>query len=105
MGDSVVSKGKETLERAIRIVESTPKWGARVIYGDTDSLFILLKGKTREDAFKIGQEMADVVTQANPPPVKLKFEKVLQPSILQVRSFFSNKLKFHLLQFDYNFLL
>ncbi|XP_012150991.1 DNA polymerase zeta catalytic subunit isoform X2 [Megachile rotundata] len=85
IGDSVVSKGRETLERAIKIVESTPKWGAQVVYGDTDSLFILLPGRSREDAFDIGAEIADTVTAANPPPVKLKFEKVLQPSILQTK--------------------
>nr|XP_031826946.1 DNA polymerase zeta catalytic subunit isoform X1 [Nomia melanderi] len=85
VGDSVVSKGRETLERAIKIVESTPKWGAQVVYGDTDSLFILLPGKSKNDAFTIGAEIADTVTAANPPPVKLKFEKVLQPSILQTK--------------------
>ena len=79
-----MSKGKETLERAIKIVESTPKWGARVVYGDTDSLFVLLKGKSKDEAFEIGAEIADVVTAANPKPVKLKFEKVMQPCILQV---------------------
>ena len=84
VGDSIVSKGKETLERAIKLVETTPKWKARVIYGDTDSLFILLSGKSRYDAFKIGAEIADAVTATNPSPVKLKFEKVLQPCILQV---------------------
>lgn len=73
------------MERAIKIVESTPKWGARVVYGDTDSLFVLLAGKSREEAFAIGEEIADAVTAINPPPVKLKFEKVLYPSILQVR--------------------
>ncbi|XP_076378060.1 DNA polymerase zeta catalytic subunit isoform X1 [Megalopta genalis] len=85
VGDSVVSKGRETLERAIKIVEATPKWGAQVVYGDTDSLFILLPGKSKEEAFTIGAEMADTITAANPPPVKLKFEKVLQPSILQTK--------------------
>ncbi|XP_043488413.1 DNA polymerase zeta catalytic subunit isoform X1 [Polistes fuscatus] len=85
IGDSVVSKGRETLERAIKIVESTPKWGAKVVYGDTDSLFILLPGKSRKEAFKIGADMADTVTAANPPPIKLKFEKILQPSILQTK--------------------
>ncbi|CAL7952234.1 unnamed protein product [Xylocopa violacea] len=85
VGDSVVSKGRETLERAIKIVESTSKWGAEVVYGDTDSLFILLRGKSRKEAFAIGAEIADTVTAANPPPVKLKFEKVLQPSILQTK--------------------
>ncbi|CAK9831820.1 DNA polymerase zeta catalytic subunit [Anthophora retusa] len=85
VGDSVVSKGRETLERAIKMVESTPKWGAQVVYGDTDSLFILLRGRSRKEAFEIGAEIADTVTAANPPPVKLKFEKVLQPSILQTK--------------------
>ncbi|XP_018317331.1 DNA polymerase zeta catalytic subunit [Mycetomoellerius zeteki] len=85
IGDSVVSKGRETLERAIKLVETTPRWGARVVYGDTDSLFILLPGKSREEAFTIGEEIADAVTAINPPPVKLKFEKVLYPSILQTK--------------------
>ncbi|TGZ37682.1 DNA polymerase zeta catalytic subunit [Temnothorax longispinosus] len=85
IGDSVVSKGRETLERAIKLVETTPKWGARVVYGDTDSLFVLLPGKSREEAFTIGEEIADAVTAINPPPVKLKFEKVLHPCILQTK--------------------
>lgn len=68
------------------MVDTTPKWGARVIYGDTDSLFVLLKGKSREEAFVIGTEIADCVTAANPKPVKLKFEKVMQPCILQVKN-------------------
>ncbi|XP_015597697.1 DNA polymerase zeta catalytic subunit isoform X2 [Cephus cinctus] len=85
IGDSVVSKGRETLERAIKIVESKPEWGARVIYGDTDSLFVLLPGKSKAEAFKVGAEIADTVTAANPRPVKLKFEKVLHPAILQTK--------------------
>lgn len=84
VGDSVVSKGRETLERAIKMVESTERWGAKVVYGDTDSLFVLCPGRTKEDAFKIGEEIAEAVTKDNPPPVKLKLEKVYQPSILQV---------------------
>ncbi len=76
VGDSVVSKGRETLERAIRTIEGTSRWGARVVYGDTDSVFVLLKGRTKEEAFEIGQDMAAVITDENPKPVKLKFEKV-----------------------------
>jgi DNA polymerase zeta len=80
-----VSKARETLERAIRLVEATPGWGACVVYGDTDSLFVLVPGKSREQAFKIGAEIAEIVTLHNPKPVKLKLEKVYQPCILQVR--------------------
>lgn len=43
------------------------------------SMFVLLKGATKEQAFKIGNEIADAVTATNPKPVKLKFEKVMLP--------------------------
>ena len=36
VGDSIVRKARETLERSIQLVENTPRWGARVVYGDTD---------------------------------------------------------------------
>lgn len=80
----MVSKARETLERAIQLVESTSRWKARVIYGDTDSLFVLVPGRSREQAFAIGAEIAEAVTNDNPKPVKLKLEKVYQPCILQV---------------------
>lgn len=40
------------------------------------SLFVLLKGATKEQAFNIGRDIVDTVTATNPKPVKLKFEKV-----------------------------
>ncbi|XP_030578063.1 DNA polymerase zeta catalytic subunit isoform X2 [Archocentrus centrarchus] len=85
VGDSIVHKARETLERAIRMVNETKKWGARVVYGDTDSMFVLLKGATKEQAFKIGKEIAEAVTATNPKPVKLKFEKVYLPCVLQTK--------------------
>jgi DNA polymerase zeta len=85
VGDSVVSKGREALERAIRTIEEHPAWGARVVYGDTDSVFVLLPGRSKLEAFDIGEEMARVVTQDNPKPMKLKFEKVYLPCLLQTK--------------------
>uniref|UniRef100_A0A8C8SKD4 DNA polymerase zeta catalytic subunit n=1 Tax=Pelusios castaneus TaxID=367368 RepID=A0A8C8SKD4_9SAUR len=85
IGDSIVHKARETLERAIKLVNDTKKWGARVVYGDTDSMFVLLKGATKEQSFKIGQEIAEAVTATNPKPVKLKFEKVYLPCVLQTK--------------------
>ena len=64
------------------MIHSEPKWGGEVVYGDTDSLFIHLPGRTRDEAFHIGEDIAKVVTSANPKPVKLKFEKVYHPCIL-----------------------
>lgn len=71
-----MQSGRETLENTIRMVEGHPEWRARVVYGDTDSLFVLLEGRSREEAFRIGAEIAAAATAANPPPVTLKMEKV-----------------------------
>lgn len=93
IADSIVQTGRETLEKActrslsnwcsliqfpqaITYIESTSKWGARVVYGDTDSLFIYLSGKTKDQAFRIGHDIAETITAMNPAPIKLKFEKV-----------------------------
>ncbi|CCF59642.1 hypothetical protein KAFR_0H02330 [Kazachstania africana CBS 2517] len=82
LADSIVQTGRETLERAIELIESDENWGAKVVYGDTDSLFIYLPGKTREEAFTIGNEMSIAVSASNPEPLFLKFEKVYHPCIL-----------------------
>jgi len=36
-----------------------------------------LLGKTKEQAFAIGNEIAAAITAQNPAPIKLKFEKVI----------------------------
>lgn len=94
VADAIVQTGRETLEKvgprpdgeteadlerrccqALETIHANKEWGAKVVYGDTDSLFVYLPGKTKEDAFRIGNEMADTVTSMNPRPMKLKFEK------------------------------
>ena len=82
IADSIVQTGRETLEKAIALIHSVEKWGAEVVYGDTDSLFVYLKGRTKDEAFDIGREIAKTITSMNPRPVKLKFEKVYFPCVL-----------------------
>ncbi|KAG6482273.1 hypothetical protein ZIOFF_058904 [Zingiber officinale] len=82
LADSIVQCGRRTLEEAISFVNDHSKWKARVIYGDTDSMFVLLKGRDLEEAFRIGNEIASAVTSMNPYPVTLKLEKVYQPCFL-----------------------
>lgn len=53
-----------------------------MVYGDTDSVFVYFPGKTKDEAFQFGHEIADTVTKLNPPPIKLKFEKVYHPAVL-----------------------
>ena len=82
IADSIVQTARETLEKAIALIHSVKRWGAEVVYGDTDSLFIYLKGRSKDEAFDIGNDIADTITRSNPRPVKLKFEKVYFPCVL-----------------------
>lgn len=82
IADSIVQTARETLERAIALIHSVKRWGAEVVYGDTDSIFVYLKGRTKDEAFDIGNEIAETITKMNPKPVKLKFEKVYLPCVL-----------------------
>ncbi|KAG2233310.1 hypothetical protein INT48_007746 [Thamnidium elegans] len=82
IADSIVSTGREILERSIRLINETEKWGARVVYGDTDSVFVYFPGKTKDEAFILGNEIANTITKQNLAPIKLKFEKVYLPAVL-----------------------
>ncbi|MQM19565.1 hypothetical protein Taro_052570 [Colocasia esculenta] len=76
LADSIVQCGRKTLEMAISLINSHSNWNARVVYGDTD------RGRSLEDAFKIGNEIASTITSMNPKPVTLKMEKVYYPCFL-----------------------
>eukprot|EP01062_Namystynia_karyoxenos_P041988 TRINITY_DN3065_c0_g1_i1.p1 TRINITY_DN3065_c0_g1~~TRINITY_DN3065_c0_g1_i1.p1 ORF type:complete len:1589 (+),score=451.64 TRINITY_DN3065_c0_g1_i1:73-4767(+) len=82
IADSIVLMAKETLEATIRMVDTTSEWGAKVVYGDTDSLFVCVPGATLERAFEVGRAVVAKVAEANPEPVRLKLEKVYQPCVL-----------------------
>ncbi|ODV60720.1 DNA-directed DNA polymerase, partial [Ascoidea rubescens DSM 1968] len=82
VADSIVQTGREILEKSVEFIENNEKWNAKVVYGDTDSLFVCLMGKSKDEAFEIGREIAESVTKRNPKPIKLKFEKVYFPSVL-----------------------
>ncbi|XP_055816734.1 DNA polymerase zeta catalytic subunit [Solanum dulcamara] len=82
LADSIVQCARRTLESAISFVNTNHRWNAKVIYGDTDSMFVLLEGRSIEEAFRIGHEIASEVTAMNPNPVTLKMEKVYHSCFL-----------------------
>ncbi|CCE85551.1 Piso0_005157 [Millerozyma farinosa CBS 7064] len=81
LADSIVASGRELLTKSIRLIEDA-NLGAKVVYGDTDSLFVYLPGKSKVEAFSIGQELSSLISNSFPDPIKLKFEKVYHPSVL-----------------------
>jgi DNA polymerase zeta len=93
LADTIVECGRRTLTNAINLAN---KWGqdrdhiwkgCEVVYGDTDSIFLKLPGRTIKEAFAFGEDFCKAVTNANPPPIQLKLEKVYAFSLLQtVRS-------------------
>ena len=94
LADTIVLTARQTLQSAIDLVNRDEKWGAQVVYGDTDSLFVLVPGRSRQEAFRIGQEIVDRVTNANPAPVKLQMEKVYQPCFLMSKKRSVNEMLF-----------
>ncbi|CAI5495680.1 unnamed protein product [Closterium sp. Naga37s-1] len=48
-------------------------------------MFVLLEGRTRDQAFTIGNEIVTAVTALSPTPVALKLEKVYHPCVLQAK--------------------
>ncbi|KJH40962.1 DNA polymerase family B, partial [Dictyocaulus viviparus] len=85
VADAILGKGRETLERAISRVNEGNYGGAKVIYGDTDSMFVLVPGASKSEAFSIGRRIAADVTSDNPVPVVLKLEKVYVGCVLETK--------------------
>jgi DNA polymerase elongation subunit (family B) len=82
ISDAIIQSGRITLEKSIALIHSNTKWDARVVYGDTDSLFVSFPNRSKADAFAIGTEIVKTISDMNPLPIKLKFEKVYLPCIL-----------------------
>jgi len=91
LADTIVECGRRTLTNAINLANEWgrqvggPWEGCKVIYGDTDSLFVKLPGRSVSEAFQFGDELCNAVTASNPPPIQLKLEKVYHGSIMQTK--------------------
>ncbi|ODV79273.1 DNA/RNA polymerase [Suhomyces tanzawaensis NRRL Y-17324] len=81
VSDAIVATGREILTQSIELIEGGD-FGAKVVYGDTDSLFVYFPGKSKDEAFRIGKNIAEYVTNQFPDPIFLKFEKVYHPCVL-----------------------
>lgn len=89
LADAIVVMGKQALEASMREVQSeTSPWRSicpsrpRVLYGDTDSLFVQFHNCKLEAAFHIANWVCNHMTMQFPHPMKLQFEKVYMPCML-----------------------
>ncbi|RKP26760.1 hypothetical protein SYNPS1DRAFT_13724, partial [Syncephalis pseudoplumigaleata] len=82
LADAIVSYGRRLLEGTIRWINETEPSSTRVVYGDTDSIFVGVQGASIGNAFRVGDFIARSVTAMHPLPIKLKLEKVYLPCVL-----------------------
>ena len=89
ISDSILSMGRTMLKTAIEYIENKTPYELKVVYGDTDSLFISVKNKTKEESIEIGKKLAEEITKLNPEPIKLQFEKVYCPLIFNAKKHYA----------------
>lgn len=76
--------GRDRIQDAKRIVET--EFGGKVIYGDTDSIFIKFPTTDLAESIKFGQQAAERITSTiNRKPYKIEYEKTFYPFILFCR--------------------
>jgi DNA polymerase elongation subunit (family B) len=54
----------------------------QVIYAQTDSVFVHFPSASPAEAVSLGQQVAQLVTAQLPPPIELKYERVMSPFLL-----------------------
>ncbi|TUF20349.1 DNA polymerase zeta catalytic subunit [Bagarius yarrelli] len=60
---NIIHKARETLERAIKLINDTKKWGAKVVYGDTDRRMM---AHDRRLEPRVGERVPYVIVYGSP---------------------------------------
>ena len=83
LADSCLAFGAQACRKAISVLEASPELsGARVIYSQTDSIFIQWRGKSDAEALLLSGLAAQIASDAFPAPMTLKLERVMKPFLL-----------------------
>ena len=75
--------GRERLQFAKKVVES--EFGAEVIYGDTDSIFIKFPTKDLRESIEMAKKAAERITSQCRKAHKIEYEKTFYPFVLFCR--------------------
>lgn len=88
---SVTAYGRENIERTRQLIQDN---GYRVVYGDTDSVFVQAGTGECDQAKLVGQRLAALATSQLPPPMELVFEAFAK------RCFFAAKKRYAMWRFE-----
>lgn len=75
--------GRDRIIFAKSVVEN--EFGAEVVYGDTDSIFVKFPTKDLAEAIALGQKAAESITRQCRKPYKIEYEKTFYPFVLFCR--------------------
>jgi DNA polymerase I len=78
VASAITAYGRENIERTKSLIENT--FGAKVIYGDTDSLFIKVATSDLNEAQRIGEEIAAAASKKI--GLHLEFEKIYKSFLI-----------------------
>jgi DNA polymerase elongation subunit (family B) len=79
IADAILLTARASLETVMNRAESL---GGEIVYGDTDSLFVRLRGHSVESAMAWGTQLVNTISSEHPWPMNLIFEKVYWPCCL-----------------------
>ena len=80
---STTAAGRKALGIAKRVVET--EFGAEVVYGDTDSIFVKFPTKDLAESIRLGLAAGKSITSQCRKPYKIAYEKTFYPFILFCR--------------------
>jgi len=80
---STTAVGRQKIYDAKKIVEE--QFGANVIYGDTDSIFVKFPTKDLQTSMDMARKAADVITASGRKAHRIEYEKTFYPFVLFCR--------------------
>lgn len=80
IASGITSIGREMIMKTQKIVHTKTPY--KVIYGDTDSVMVELKTKNLEEAFKIGNEISEIINEEIKNILQIKIESVFKSVLL-----------------------
>lgn len=75
--------GRQKIYDAKEIVET--QFGAKVVYGDTDSIFVQFPTKDLQESMDMARKAADIITASGRKAHRIEYEKTFYPFILFCR--------------------
>ncbi|KJP86590.1 hypothetical protein AK88_03786 [Plasmodium fragile] len=84
ISESIICTGKNSLLYIIEYIKEHYEY-VKVLYGDTDSLFLLNEMNDLSYTFRIAQDILKNVNGILPSPMYLNFEKIYCPSLLMTK--------------------